>query len=181
MGGRLLRPDDDKRFAYLLDHANWTRNHGFLTDPTNYSLTKAEKRPRKNSHREAPLKECPKCDSIHPLGTTVCIECGYEWPTRELQFTDENLVHLEPTHSSTLPAHHVPIEERQTAFDDLATQCQERGHKPNWARVRYMHLYGEWPCQQNGIAVPRFFWQYQRRYNNKLKQQDAERTAKAAP
>jgi len=172
MGGRLMRPDDDKRFAYLLDHANWTRTHGFLTEPTQHSLTVPEKRPRKNAKNgERPLKECPKCHSVHPLGTTECYECGYEWPKKELRFTDEDLVRLDSR--IVHRAEQVPQSERQEAFNCLAARCKENGYKPNWARVQYQNIYGEWPCKETGISMPRFFWQYERDLNRKLRSQEA--------
>lgn len=179
MGGRLMRPDDDKRFAYLIDHANWTRTHGFLTEPTIHTLTEPEKRPRKSDlEKLPPLKECPQCGAVHPIGATECMECYYEWPKKELEFTNEDLVELDP--SQVQRAQFVPQEERQRVFDQLATACIEKGHKPNWARVRYSNIYGEWPTQASGIRVPRFFKQYERELNRRLKRQaTAQAAAKA--
>ena len=170
MGGRLMRPDDDARIKFLLDHANWTRMHGFLAEPSVHSLTKPERRPRKKKGDAGrPLKECPQCQSISPLGTTLCIECGYEWPKREYEFTDENLVQLDG--EMVARAEVVPQDERQEAFEKLASACIEKGYKPNWARVRYQTIYGEWPCKQTGILMPRFFQKYERDLNKKRKSQ----------
>ena len=170
MGGRLMRPDDDCRIKILLDHANWTRTHGFLLEPTEHSLKKKEKRPRKKKGPSAvPFKECPQCGAVHPLGARVCNECEYIWPKKEIEFTDENLVELDG--KNVQRAQVVELEERQAAFDALATQCVESGHKPNWARVRYSKIYGEWPSFKTGIIMPRFFQQYERDLNKKYKQQ----------
>jgi len=170
MGGRLMRPDDDARIKFLLDHANWTRMHGFLTEPTSHSLTKAEKRPRKKKGGfERPLKECPQCGSIHATGITVCIECGYEWPKKEYEFTDENLVQLDAQMVGRADV--VPQDERQETFEKLASACVEKGYKPNWARVRYQSIYGEWPSKNTGILMPVFFRQYERNLNKQRKSQ----------
>lgn len=170
MGGRLMRPDDNSRIKFLLDHANWTRMHGFLSEPTAHSLTEPEKRPRKKkSDSTRPLKECPQCKSVHPLGTSTCLECGYEWPKKEYQFTDENLVQLDAKMVSR--ADSVPQNERQETFNRLASACVEKGHKPNWARVRYNSIYGEWPCKQSGITMPSFFSLYEKNINKKLNSQ----------
>lgn len=176
MGGRLMRPDDDKRFAFLLDHANWTRTHGFLTEPCVHSLTEPEDRPRKKKgDGSAPLKECPKCMAISALGVTICAECGYEWPRRSIEFTDEDLVILD---SKTVNrAQTIPQNQRQEAFNLLAKQCVEKGYKPNWARVQYQKIYGEWPNKETGIRSPSFFWQYQRDLNKRLEQQIIAQTA----
>lgn len=170
MGGRLMRPDDDARIKFLLDHANWTRMHGFLTEPSTHSLTKPEKRSRKNKKKgERPLKSCPQCETVHALGAQVCIECGYDWPKKEYEFTDENLVELDAKMVGR--ADIVPQDERQETFEKLASACVEKGYKPNWARVRYQSVYGEWPCKKTGIKTPAFFGQYERNLNRKLKAQ----------
>ena len=163
-----MRPDDEKRIAFILDHANWTRTHGFLYEPTKHSLDKPERRPRKGSGG-APLKECPQCKSAHPIGTTDCHECGYVWPKGEIETTDEELVELDG--GMVKRAEVVPRDERQSAFDNLATRCVAKGHKPNWARVQYQNAYGEWPSKGSGIKMPIYFTQYERKLNNTLKQQ----------
>jgi len=171
MGGRLMRPDDDCRIKVLLDHANWTRTHGFLIEPTDHSLTKAEKRPRKNSMREkdVPFKECPECMAILPIGVRECSECGYIWPEKEIVFSDENLVELNGRNVKRADV--VPLDERQATFERLATQCVQRNHKPNWARVMYSRIYGDWPSKATGILMPRFFLQYEKELNRKNKKQ----------
>jgi len=179
MGGRLMRPSDDKRFAFLLDHANWTRTHGFLHEPSKHSLTAPEKRPRKNGGGEKPLKKCPQCDSVHFIGAKFCPECGYVWPKKGIEHTDEHLTELDG--KMVKRAHSVPQDERQEAFDRLATQCIDRGYKPNWARVRYQSFYGEWPSKKSGILMPRFFQKYERDFNARLnKQMIAQAAAKAS-
>jgi len=170
MVGRLMRPDDSSRIKFLLDHANWTRMHGFVTEPTAHSLTEPEKRPRKKKgDNSAPLKECPQCESVHPIGSTLCMECGYEWPKKEYEFTDETLVQLDAKMVGRAEA--VPQNERQDTFNKLASACVEKGYKPNWARVRYQNIYGEWPCKQTGIGSPGFFRQYEKNLNKKLNSQ----------
>lgn len=177
MGGRLMRPDDDCRIKVLLDHANWTRTHGFLVEPTEHSLSKPEKRPRKNgkANGEPPFKECPQCMAIQKIGTRVCSECQYEWPEKEIIFSDENLIELNG--KNVRRADVVPVEERQAAFDRFAAKCVEKGYKPNWARTMYSNVYGEWPAFNTGISMPRFFTKYERELNKKNRQQ---LTAKAA-
>jgi DNA repair protein RadD len=168
MGGRLMRPDDDKRFAYLLDHANWTKMHGFLTDPCEHSLTGREKRPRKDGS-PAPSKECPQCGTLHPLMTRICEECGYEFPARETVFTDEDLVELNGKKISSKSL--IPLETRQKAFNRYAARCVEEKHNPKQAEVLYMKEFDEWPTRDTGIVQPKFFWQYKRNFQQKKSQQ----------
>ena len=174
MGGRIMRPDDDKRFAYLLDHANWTRTHGFLTDPTDHSLDGREKRPRKGESG-APTKDCPQCGSLHPLLTRICEECGYEFPARETVFTDEDLVELNGRKIKS--ASDVPLEIRQQAFNRYAMNCAEEKRNPKQADYLFFKEFGEWPTRETGVVVPKFFWQYRGRFQKRKAQQAAAQKA----
>jgi hypothetical protein len=174
MGGRIMRPDDDKRFAYLLDHANWTRTHGFLTDHIEHSLGGREKRPRKGES-ESPTKECPKCGSLHPLMARICEECGHEFPARETVFTDEDLVELNGQKISS--GSEVPLEIRQRAFNRYTARCADEKRNPKQAEYLYFKEFGEWPTKETGIVVPKFFWQYKGRFQKRKTQQAAAQKA----
>jgi len=179
MGGRIMRPDDDARIKFILDHADWTRMHGFLTEPTSHSLSEPEKRKRKTKNGgDAPLKECPKCQAISPIGSLTCMECGYDWPKKGYECSDEDLVQLDG--KMVLRADIVPVDVRQEAFKKLATTCVAKGYKPNWARVRYQTAYGEWPCAQSGIPMPGFFIKYERELNKQRKSKMLEQLAASA-
>jgi len=164
MIGRIMRPDDDKRFAFLFDHADWTRTHGFVNEPETYSLQGREKRPRKGDGG-APVRECPECEALCHISTPICSDCGYEFPKRELQYTDEDFVELTAgnINNGRPRAHAIPIKERQDNFNKWCLRCQEEGYQPNWARMQYQRVYGEWPSRQTGIASPKFFWKYSKR------------------
>lgn len=177
MVGRLMRPDDDKRFAYLLDHANGTRTHGFVNETETYSLKGREDRPRKGD-AEAPLKECKVCKALCPIQAPQCEECGFVFPKREVEYTDEELTELRPGEFKVdPPKNEIPRDTRQEGFEQFCKQCVERGLKPNWARVRYMHTYRDWPSWKDGIRTPKFFHKYEKAY--KLKTAPA-RTRKSA-
>jgi superfamily II DNA or RNA helicase len=162
MVGRLMRPDDNKRIAYLLDHANWTRMHGYVTDLTIHSLDGKEKRPRKGDALIS-VKECPQCRALLSLLTKICIECGYEFPAKELIFTNEDLIELNKQKIKKVPV--IPIEIRQQAFNRLAVRCVEERRNPKQAKYLYFKEFGEWPTIETGIKIPRFFWQYESIYN----------------
>lgn len=168
MIGRVMRPDDDKRFAYLLDHANWTRTHGFVTDPTDHSLEGREKRPRKGES-ECPSKDCPKCGSMHPLTTRICEECGYEFPARETVFTDEDLIELNGQDFKSVSD--TPLEIRQKAFNQYAARCADEKRNPKQAEFLYFKEFGEWPTRETGIVIPKFFWQHKRSFQKRKAQQ----------
>ena len=162
MVGRIMRPDDEKKFAFVLDHANCTRTHGFVNEPQKYSLKGREERPRRGG-AEAPFKECKECHSLCPIGAERCEACGFLFPRREISYTDEELIELRPENIGPRPEK-VPNNKRQEAFKEFAVRCVELGHKPNWARVRYNQRFGHWPSAQTGISMPRFFYLYERNY-----------------
>jgi len=169
MIGRLLRPSDMKRFAYVMDHANCTRLHGFVNDPETYSLASREKRPRKGS-AEIALKECNGCRAILPMSTRECPECGYRFPEKSYANTDEELIKLSRENISNSTSK-IPLETRQKEFDLLCLRCRENEYKPTWARVQYMKQFGEWPKWDTGVRTPGFFRQYEKQYNDRLKAQ----------
>jgi len=168
MVGRLMRPDEDKRFAYLFDHASWSENHGFVNEPQVYSLHGREKRLRKGGERGAPIKQCPECHALMPIQDKVCSECYYEYPERILESTDEELVELNPKTQPRIRK--APLAERQGNFDRWCRKCVEAAHKPKWPRVQYQRVYGEWPTRNCGITTPKFFWDYEKAYEKSLRQ-----------
>lgn len=167
MVGRLMRPHEEKRFAYLLDHAEWTANHGFVNEPQVYSLEGREKRLRKGGESQAPVKQCPECLALLPIGDKVCNACYYEFPERTLEQTDEDLVELTPKNKPII--RRAPQPERQGNFDRWCQKCKEGNYKPKWARMQYQRVYGEWPSKACGITTPRFFWDYEKEYERRLR------------
>ncbi len=162
MVGRLMRPDDGKRFAFVLDHANCTQTHGFVNEAEAFTLEGREQRPRKGSAM-APHKICKKCDAMLGMRLRACPVCGAVQFQVDVRFTDEQLVELRPGEFERVEPK--PVEERQNAFNDLCNQCMAREYKPNWARMRYQALYREWPAWNSGIRVTRSFREYERAWN----------------
>lgn len=73
--GRGMRKNPDKTDCLVLDYGENVMRHG----PIN------RVRPRTGpGDGEAPCKVCPECDTIVPLGTKVCDQCGFVWPKSEM-------------------------------------------------------------------------------------------------
>jgi superfamily II DNA or RNA helicase len=161
MVGRIMRPDPDKRFGIVLDHANCTRMHGFVNEVEKYSLNGRESRPRKGA-APAPHKMCKACEYLLPLKEKQCPVCGALQFIVDVKFTDEELVKLD--HTNLIREADVPEDIRQEAFVELCRQCVSREFKPNWASVRYMKIYGVWPTIRDGIRKPGFFRSYEHRF-----------------
>ncbi len=80
MAGRILRPWEGVE-AIILDHAGLCLTHGLPQDEREFALEPS--RP-KSENRERPHKVCPSCDAVVPTGSATCVECGHEFPPREL-------------------------------------------------------------------------------------------------
>lgn len=73
MGGRGMRLSDGKYDCLVLDYAGNIQRHGPID-----AIQIREKR-RKQETSEAPIKECPQCESIVHAALRVC-PCGYVFP-----------------------------------------------------------------------------------------------------
>jgi DNA repair protein RadD len=82
--GRGLRPapEHGKFDCLILDHADTTREHGYITDPDQISLGGGVERAR-----EAASRVCPVCTASLPGRPPVCPVCGYKWPIGEAEDT----------------------------------------------------------------------------------------------
>lgn len=76
--GRVLRRNNGKKRAIILDHVgNWTR-HGLPDDPRDWSLDGKEKKKDKSS-----LKRCPDCLRPVAISARACPFCGHQWTETE--------------------------------------------------------------------------------------------------
>ena len=128
MAGRVLRPYPGKSDCIILDHANCTQMHGFLTDPDQVSLTQCSVK-----------RAAPKGEPMPNLCSSVPVRVG---PS-----SDENYEMVEVT-----------IAERaaiaiQQYYEDLR-RAKLRGLDPQWASFRYKTATGEWPDNTIRSAAP---------------------------
>lgn len=73
MVGRIMRPEDTKKDAVVLDHSGCTLEHGFVQDDRIYSLDDREKHSKEN---QSTVKICNKCFSAISINARKCPECG---------------------------------------------------------------------------------------------------------
>jgi DNA repair protein RadD len=93
MIGRGSRKTAGKTDCLILDFAGNVRRHGpvdciSLDDLKTNGATKPD---------DEKCRVCPECDELNPIGATVCVSCGYEWPKPQ----------SEPKHGTTADA--VPV------------------------------------------------------------------------
>ena len=133
--GRILRPADGKKVAFVLDHVNNVKKHGFASTIHPWSLKGTVKK-KKNS--EASLRTCERCFLAH-APAPVCPNCGYEYPKQSkalhrIETVDGKLVKIEET-----------AEERREQMKDarsmgeLIAFAKARGYKNSFFWARKVH------------------------------------------
>ncbi len=75
--GRALRPKPDP--AIILDHAGNAMRHGLPDDDREWSLTSSR---TKSRDRVAPVRQCPRCFSVHSPAYSKCPECQWLYPVQ---------------------------------------------------------------------------------------------------
>jgi DNA repair protein RadD len=76
MVGRGLRICDGKINCKVLDFGGNVERHGPID-----AMVINDKKPGDGG--EPPAKACPNCDSVMPIQTAICHDCGYEFPEPE--------------------------------------------------------------------------------------------------
>lgn len=142
--GRGLRPWEGKTDCLILDHANATALHGWITDPDDYSLKSGV------SKGQGPRFRCPKCRAEFVGWPKYCPSCMYELPRGQqadfavIEQDTTELVEAKPSH----PIH------MQRFYNMLLCQAKERGYKPGYADFRYKKRFGHWPPKHIANAAP---------------------------
>lgn len=146
MAGRVMRTAPGKTDAIILDHAGNCHRHGFPDEDRVHSLEATIR--RKSEDGEGPVKTCPRCFLVYPLGMAQCPDCCYEAPgrgTRELapQAVEGELVELEakPVQLAANPS----LRARQEDYLRWRAQAWANGWKPGFAKIKYREKYKVWP------------------------------------
>lgn len=78
MVGRGSRKHPGKDNFILLDFGQNHDEHGMWNQPRTWEIPKPRSRPK----QPAPVKDCPKCDSMQFATVAVCDVCGFEFPKK---------------------------------------------------------------------------------------------------
>jgi superfamily II DNA or RNA helicase len=150
MIGRVMRPDESKRFAIVLDHAGCTVRHGKVTEDEDYNLNGVRRRGKGGKAQEqlnVPFP-CPQCLLFVEQKTTVCPECGYEFPKIEAKVVVED-VDLEE----------ITLRNPQVVYRNLCMTAIRNGYKAGWVAVRFKDEFGRWP---RDLEKPPEFIEYEK-------------------
>ena len=149
MVGRVLRPDDGKPNAIVLDHSGATYRHGFVEDTVTWTLDpdRHAESPthKKRGERGSRLVECKSCGVVQRIAGEPCWYCGYlpQRPPRAVETVDGELGLVgrdRHAHGKTYdPA------EREQWHAMFIYIARERGYKPGWASHKYKDKFDTWP------------------------------------
>ncbi len=141
--GRILRPWDGIG-ALILDHAGNALEHGLPQDDREFTLDATSK----HSTGEAPTKECPECCAVVPMAATQCLECGFGFPARAAQPTEEidaELVEVKETSTEELRAGWDDLLGRWHQINERRVARGDRPIKPGWIWHKFIEQFGRKP------------------------------------
>ncbi|MTI13816.1 DEAD/DEAH box helicase [Sansalvadorimonas verongulae] len=142
--GRGLRisPETGKSNCLVLDYAGNVERHG----PIDRISVDSIRKKRKGEPGEAPMKECPECNSFVLAFTKDCPDCGYQWP--------EKPQHEESASKAAVLASQIEAEWQNV--EDVLYTVHQKKDKPPSLRVTYrcgFDSYSEWVCfEHSGFA-----------------------------
>lgn len=90
MVGRGSRVCDGKDGFTILDFGNNIKKHNFWESYREWGLQKEARRKEQASS----VKNCPKCDALVTISTSICGYCGYEWKKTPKQKEEEEMARL---------------------------------------------------------------------------------------
>ena len=162
MAGRVLRPNEGKDRALILDHAGNFERMGFHTDDMPQELCTKKKG---ESKREKPIvlpKACPKCKVMKPVKAAICPQCGFETKAQNQIF--EEAGELEKIKQAERDKKKInreyTREEKEKFLGGLLTFAERKGYKRGWAANKYREKFGVWPnaidevmCEPNEMVT----------------------------
>lgn len=101
MVGRGLRLHDSKTDCLVLDFGGNVRRHGFI------DRVEPPRKGKKGQAQEAPVKKCERCDTLVPIMTKKCPECGYQFAVSERE--SETVAHAGAILSTEVAPIEMPV------------------------------------------------------------------------
>ena len=149
MIGRVLRPDDGKPDAIILDHSGVVFRHGLPEDYVEWTLD-TDRRAVAPAHqarleRKVPgLLQCTQCSALR-LGGKPCPSCGFlpRRPPRDVFIAHGELGLVSGGRAT--PSVYDPTT-RKLWHAMLAAIASERGYKPGWTAHKYREKFGSFPA-----------------------------------
>jgi superfamily II DNA or RNA helicase len=135
--GRVMRPEEGKDHAIILDHVRNCLRHGLPDDERVWTL-KGERRKRNGGEAAVGLRSCDQCFAIYPAVLSACPRCGFmPAPGSAQRLPDEvdgELVEIEKARVQKARRREEGMTKGLEALVELGI---ERGYKPGWAGTRH--------------------------------------------
>lgn len=149
MIGRVMRTDDRKTEALVIDHAGAVKENGFVDEFIPWSLdTAGSVKDRKLTMQMAGADPkpvtCPQCKTQFK-GQRTCPSCGYEAipASRAVPVHQADLQELE--RSKKKDNREATWPEKQAFMAGLKAYANEHGYQPGWVAHKYQAKFGVWP------------------------------------
>jgi DNA repair protein RadD len=146
MIGRVLRPDDGKTDAIVLDHSGAVFRHGFVEDRVEWTLdpdrhAKSPTHEQRGEHYPSRLLECSQCSAVRVAGEP-CPHCGFlpQRPPKPVVFADGDLAEVGRDRRRGQNNYN-----RDEWHGMLAYIADERGYQRGWIAHQYKQKFGSWP------------------------------------
>ena len=144
MIGRVLRPDDGKPDAIIIDHSGAVYRHGLPEDHVEWTLDVDGRAVNPaHDHRkrsdDAKLHECPQCHVL--MSKPPCHHCGWmpQPRARAVDFEEGELGLVTNGKAQASP------EEKQRWHHMLIGEALRRGKRPGWAWYLFQDKFGHEP------------------------------------
>jgi len=149
MVGRVLRPDDGKPDAVILDHSGAVYRHGLPEDHVEWTLAVDRRAVNpaqvKRDRGEAPkLHECPSCKAV--MVAPPCDACGWQ-PQPRARAIDFEEGELGLVGGGKAQAARYTIDQKADWYRMLVGEVLRRGKKPGWAFYLFEDKFGHKPPQ----------------------------------
>lgn len=127
-------PDDPNKVALIIDHVQNYLRHGLPDTNHLWSLfPNPDKLPQ-----AAPVKTCPNCNAVVPLGARFCPECNFKFEGFEVDLTehDGHLVEILPAQDKKNSAPYNHIQRAFSAPEDFLSFAKQRNYKIGWVAFK---------------------------------------------
>lgn len=199
--GRMMRPGENKPYAWLNDHVGNANRYGWFADIFHDKLDDTPPHVKGSAYekdeaapQEVKRKQCAVCLAFLPRGAFKCPSCGNQIVIDDTVTINGELVDLRHAKAEKKAKRELAAKEKearaekrkqgepQAFYSGLIDFAQRRNWKDNWARFKFKEKYGKWPDGPGGMnlnkvpmtprkAVKEFIAESAKRYRQEHKPQ----------